>query len=80
MMKRAIPAICLALLSITALPAGAHGPETVTPLFKRALPNVPGKALIAVEADGKSDHRRWYIENRDSWRCFLTTRWFILLP
>lgn len=49
MMKRAIPAICLALLSITALPAGAHGPETVTPLFKRALPNVPGKALIAVE-------------------------------
>lgn len=49
MMKRAIPAICLALLSITALAAGAHGPETVTPLFKRALPNVPGKALVAVE-------------------------------
>ena len=49
MMKRAISAICLALLSIAALPAGAHGPETVTPLFKRALPNVPGKALIAVE-------------------------------
>ena len=49
MMKRAISAICLALLSITALPAGAHGPETVTPLFKRALPNVPGKGLIAVE-------------------------------
>ena len=49
MMKRAISAVCMALLSITALPAGAHGPETVTPLFKRALPNVPGKALIAVE-------------------------------
>ena len=49
MMKRAISAICMALLSIAALPAGAHGPETVTPLFKRALPNVPGKALIAVE-------------------------------
>jgi quercetin dioxygenase-like cupin family protein len=49
MMKRAIPAICLALLSITALAAGVHGPETVTPLFKRALPNVPGKALVAVE-------------------------------
>jgi quercetin dioxygenase-like cupin family protein len=41
--------------------ASAHGPEqggtqdgvklheTVTPLFKRALPNVPGKALTAVE-------------------------------
>ena len=49
MMKRAISAVCMALLSIAALPAGAHGPETVTPLFKRALPNVPGKALIAVE-------------------------------
>lgn len=49
MMKRAIPAIGLALLSITALAAGAHGPETVTGLFKRALPNVPGKALVAVE-------------------------------
>jgi quercetin dioxygenase-like cupin family protein len=49
MMKRAIPAICLAVLSITALAAGAHGPETVTRLFKRALPDVPGKALVAVE-------------------------------
>lgn len=60
-MRRAIPAIGLALLAGAALPAGAHGPErspaaagakhpeTVTPLFKRALPNVPGKALVAVE-------------------------------
>jgi quercetin dioxygenase-like cupin family protein len=48
MMKSLIAAASLALLG-AALPAAAHGPETVTPLFKRELPNVPGKALIAVE-------------------------------
>lgn len=56
-MKHPILAACMAVLAATALPAGAHGPgqgvaghpETVTPLFKRALPNVPGKALLAVE-------------------------------
>jgi quercetin dioxygenase-like cupin family protein len=42
-MKSAL-AFCLALLAAT---AGAH--ETVKPLFHRALPNVPGKALVAVE-------------------------------
>jgi quercetin dioxygenase-like cupin family protein len=42
-MKRKI-AFCLALLCTA---AGAH--ETVKPLFHRALPNVPGKALVAVE-------------------------------
>ena len=42
-MKAAI-ALCLALLAGA---AGAH--ETVKPLFHRALPNVPGKALVAVE-------------------------------
>jgi quercetin dioxygenase-like cupin family protein len=45
----AIVAVCLALLAAVALPAGAHGPETVTPVFKHALPNVPGKQMIAVE-------------------------------
>jgi quercetin dioxygenase-like cupin family protein len=52
-----LAATALALLAGAAVPASAHGPEqggaghpeTVTPLFKRALPNVPGKALIAVE-------------------------------
>jgi quercetin dioxygenase-like cupin family protein len=48
MMKSLIAAASLALLG-AALPAAAHGPETVTPLFKRTMPNVPGKALIAVE-------------------------------
>jgi quercetin dioxygenase-like cupin family protein len=55
-MRALIPAAALALLA-AAVPAGAHGPEqgaaghpeTVTPLFKRALPNVPGKTLVAVE-------------------------------
>jgi quercetin dioxygenase-like cupin family protein len=42
-MKSAL-ALCLALLAAT---ASAH--ETVKPLFHRALPNVPGKALVAVE-------------------------------
>jgi quercetin dioxygenase-like cupin family protein len=61
MMKYALPAACVALLAAGAVPAGAHGPEqgmiadgvkhqeTVVPLFRRALPNAPGKALIAVE-------------------------------
>ena len=47
----------MAVCATLALPPAAHGaaagtadhPETVTPLFKRALPNVPGKALLAVE-------------------------------
>jgi quercetin dioxygenase-like cupin family protein len=47
-MKTLIAGACLALMA-AAPPSFAHGPETVTPLFKRALPNVPGKALIAVE-------------------------------
>jgi quercetin dioxygenase-like cupin family protein len=45
-MKSAI-ALCLALLAAIPLSAGAH--ETVKPKFHRALPNVPGKALVAVE-------------------------------
>jgi len=60
-MKRAIAAACTALLAAAAVAAGAHGPEqgmaaggvklqeTITPLFKGALPNAPGKNLIAVE-------------------------------
>jgi quercetin dioxygenase-like cupin family protein len=60
-MKHAILAACTAILAAVSTPAGAHGPEqgttqggvklqeTITPLFNRELPNVPGKALIAVE-------------------------------
>jgi quercetin dioxygenase-like cupin family protein len=60
-MKHAILAACMAVLGAAATTAGANGLEqgsahadaehleTITPLFRRALPNVPGKALIAVE-------------------------------
>jgi quercetin dioxygenase-like cupin family protein len=49
-LTRRTAAICLALLAAASLPAGAHGTgATVKPLFHRALPNVPGKVLIAEE-------------------------------
>ena len=48
MMRYAIAAACAALLA-AAVPAAAQSRETVTPVFKGALPNAPGKALIAVE-------------------------------
>jgi quercetin dioxygenase-like cupin family protein len=60
-MKHAILAACTAILAGVSPPSGAHGPEqgttqggvklqeTITPLFNRELPNVPGKGLIAVE-------------------------------
>jgi quercetin dioxygenase-like cupin family protein len=47
--------IVLAIAACAALaePAAAHGPEgpgeVVTPNFSRAIPNIPGKSLIAVE-------------------------------
>ncbi|WP_075795802.1 cupin domain-containing protein [Massilia putida] len=49
-MKRMMSCACLVLLAAVSFPAGARGSqETVKPLFHRALPNVPGKALVAVE-------------------------------
>jgi quercetin dioxygenase-like cupin family protein len=43
-----IAAICVAV----AAPAAAHGPgETVTPNFEHAIPNIPGKSLIAAVVD-----------------------------
>lgn len=56
-MKHWMLAACMAVGAACAPLAGAHAPEqgaaghpeTVKPLFKRALPNVPGKALLAVE-------------------------------
>jgi quercetin dioxygenase-like cupin family protein len=38
----------------TAMPAAAHGVgETVTPHFQEAIPNIPGKSLVAVVVDYK---------------------------
>jgi quercetin dioxygenase-like cupin family protein len=52
-MKRIILAAGAALLAAASIPALVHGTsdlqETVKPVFERALPNVPGKSLIAVE-------------------------------
>jgi quercetin dioxygenase-like cupin family protein len=48
----ATAALTVATLTIAALPqaAGAERPEgTVIPRFSRAIPNVPGKSLVAVE-------------------------------
>ena len=50
MMKSIMSAAGFALLAAVSTGAAAHGTqETVKPLFHRALPNVPGKALVAVE-------------------------------
>lgn len=47
-----VGAACAAIAFTIALPAHAHGAgETVTPNFEHALPNVPGKSLIAVVVD-----------------------------
>jgi quercetin dioxygenase-like cupin family protein len=52
-MKRAILAAGAAILAVASIPALVHGTaelqETVTPVFERQLPNVPGKSLVAVE-------------------------------
>ncbi|ATG20113.1 cupin [Ralstonia pickettii] len=45
-------AACAAIAFGIAMPAAAHGPaETVTPNFQHAIPNIPGKSLIAVVVD-----------------------------
>jgi quercetin dioxygenase-like cupin family protein len=52
-MKHFILAAGAALLAAASIPALSYGTtelqETVTPVFEGALPNVPGKSLIAVE-------------------------------
>ena len=52
-MKRIILAAGAAVLAAVAIPALVHGTtevqETVTPVFARAIPNVPGKSFIVVE-------------------------------
>lgn len=48
-----IAATCAALLFAVAGPASAHDgeAETVTKNFEAAIPNIPGKSLIAVQVD-----------------------------
>jgi quercetin dioxygenase-like cupin family protein len=52
-MKRIILVAGAAIFAGTSIPAHADGTaklqETLTPVFERGLPNVPGKSLIALE-------------------------------
>lgn len=50
-MRATIAVVCAALA--LASPAAAHDgqSETVVPKFDQAIPNIPGKSLIAVEVD-----------------------------
>jgi quercetin dioxygenase-like cupin family protein len=50
---RTITSICAALAFSTASPVSAHDgeAETVTKNFDAAIPNIPGKSLIALEVD-----------------------------
>jgi len=54
MKLRTIVAVsCAALVFAIVKPALAHDgqTETVTPKFNQAIPNIPGKSLVAVEVD-----------------------------
>jgi quercetin dioxygenase-like cupin family protein len=46
-----IAATCAALTFSMAGPIYAHEAQTVTKNFEAAIPNIPGKSLIAVEVD-----------------------------
>ncbi len=42
---------CAAVAIATAMPAAAQDGETVTPYFNQAIPNIPGKSLVAQLVD-----------------------------
>ena len=54
-MKRTLLAVGAFMLAASSISVHAHGTtgleETVTPVFQHELPNVPGKALIALEVE-----------------------------
>jgi quercetin dioxygenase-like cupin family protein len=47
---RSIIGAAVAAVAIATLMPAAHG-ETVTPQFREAIPNIPGKSLVAVVVD-----------------------------
>lgn len=50
--RSVVVAACASVALGIAVPAAAHpGAETVTPNFAHAIPNLPGKSLIAVVVD-----------------------------
>jgi len=42
---------CATVAIVTAMPAAAQVGETVTPYFNQAIPNIPGKSLVALFVD-----------------------------
>jgi len=42
---------CAAVAIAIAMPAAAQDGETVTPYFNQAIPNIPGKSLVAQFVD-----------------------------
>jgi quercetin dioxygenase-like cupin family protein len=50
--KSIFGAVCAAIAIAVATPAAAHDPgEKVTPHFEHAIPNIPGKSLVALIVD-----------------------------
>lgn len=50
--RRAAATLCSIALIACATPSLAHGVgEKVTPNFEQAIPNIPGKSLIAIEVE-----------------------------
>ncbi len=50
-MRSFIGVPCAAVAFATAMPAAAQEGETVTPYFKQAITNIPGKSLVAYLVD-----------------------------
>jgi len=50
--RRSLTAFCVTVAIFTSAGAAAHGAgDIVKPNFEQAIPNLPGKSLIAVEVD-----------------------------
>ena len=50
-LKSILGAACAAIAVTVAVPAAAHDPGKATPHFEHAIPNIPGKSLIALVVD-----------------------------
>jgi hypothetical protein len=53
-MSSFIGVACAAVAIATAMPAAAQVGETVTPHFEQAIPNIPGKSLVALLKNGQN--------------------------
>lgn len=48
---RTLVSAAVALATVATGPASAHGDESVTSNFEQAIPNIPGKSLVALVVD-----------------------------